>query len=147
MEFQLPDPGKQARINGELHLQWTTAPGARVAVGPSAVATHAVPAASAVPGTPSVPEEVEKRLENLEKQLPPNAFQAMKAGLARTRSFDQLTPRKLQTALPKPAIRLSARAVADPLKTQRDLERAKAICAAFGRNVPGRPNVCATVPQ
>ena len=25
--FGLPDPGKKARINGELHLQWTTTPG------------------------------------------------------------------------------------------------------------------------
>jgi hypothetical protein len=147
VEFRLPDPGQQARINGELHLQWTIPPGASVAVAPSAVAPRAVPAAAAAPGIPAVPDEVEKRLENLHKQLPPNTVQAMKAKLARTPSFDQLAPAKLQTASPKPTSRAVARAVADPVKAQRDLERAKATCAAFGGNVPGRPSVCATVPQ
>ena len=146
VEFRLPDPEKQARINGELHLQWTTAPGAVVAVPPS-LATRAVPVVSAAPGAPRVPEEVEKRLENLHKQLPPDKLQAMKARLARTPSFDQLAPAKLETASPKPTRPAAVRAVADPLKAQRDLERATATCAAFGRAVPGKPNVCATVPQ
>ena len=146
VEFRLPDPEKQARINGELHLQWTTAPGAVVALPPS-FTPRAEAVVSAIPGAPRVPEEVEKRLEDLQKQLPPNTVQAMKAKLARPPSFDQLMPQKLEAPLPKPAVRATARAVADPVKAQRDLERAKATCAAFGRNVPGKPNVCTTVPQ
>src|SRR5262249_121012 len=68
VEFQLPNPEKQARINGELHLRWTLSPGA--------VATVATPVlrTASVGGAPE-PDEVEKRLGKLIKQLPPNARQ------------------------------------------------------------------------
>jgi hypothetical protein len=152
VEFGLPDPSKGARINGELHLQWTISPGAVVAVDrPTvAVARPTVPfremhTAGEALGPHVV--EIEQRLENLEKQLPPDARRGIADKLARARSFDEVTPRKLEAALPKPARPASARAVPDPHKAQRDLERAHAMCTAFGRNIPGMPNACASVPQ
>jgi hypothetical protein len=145
VEFELLDPTKGARINGELHLQWTVAPGAAPAVtvvAPSALAMHV--AAEAL--GPRV-VEIEQRLGSLlAQQLPPDARRTMTERLARPRSFDELTPRKMDAALPKPARPASTRPVADPHKAQRDLERAEAICAAFGRNIPGMPDACATVP-
>jgi hypothetical protein len=146
VEFGLPDPANGARINGELHLQWTVAAGA-VAVSPMiahTAAIHEMHAAAVALGPHLV--ETERRLATLEKQLPPDARQAMRAKLSHPRTFDEMTPKKLEGALPKPAHKVSARAVADPHKAQRDRERASAICSAFGRNIPGIPNACATVP-
>jgi hypothetical protein len=139
VEFQLPDSGQQARINGELHLKWT---------GPAvtaALVTRAAPLTAAQ--QPAEPAEVEKRLEELEKQLPDEPHRAMVAKLAKTQVFDQVTPAKLQAASPKPTRAASARAVPDPRKAQRDVLRAQAFCGAFGRNVPGNPNACSSVPQ
>jgi hypothetical protein len=145
VEFELPDPAKEARINGELHLQWTLRSGAVAAAESPAAASQEMHAVAEALGPHVV--EIEERLKNLEKQLPPDARRAMNDRLARASSFDQMTPKRLEAALPRLARRASARAVGDPRKAQRDLERAKAICAAFGRNVPGMPNACATVPQ
>lgn len=145
VEFELPDPDKRARINGELHLQWTTSPGAVATVARPAAAVHEMHVAAEAMGPRVV--EIEQRLGNLEKQVSPEARQAMRDKLAHPRTFDEVTPRKLEAALPKLARPTSTRAVADPHKAQRDLERAKAICTAFGRNVPGMPNACASVPQ
>ncbi len=143
VEFQLPNPEKQARINGELHLRWTVAQIAGPAVARGTVAVN-LPAATATPQ----PEEVEKRIAEMEKQLSPEARQAIAAKVRPTPSLDELTPKPLS---PGSVVRLAhppaVRAAADPKKAQRDQERAKAMCAAFGGNIPGMPNACANVPR
>ncbi|MGJ4945046.1 hypothetical protein ACQR1W_31085 [Bradyrhizobium sp. HKCCYLS1011] len=139
VEFGLPDPAKGARINGELHLQWTVTPGV--------IAVFRPPLDTAAEALGPHLVEIEQRLENLEKQLPPDARRAMTNRLARARSFDEVTPSKLEAAQPRLAHPASTRAGPDPHKAQRDLERAKAICTAFRRSIPGMPNACASVPQ
>jgi len=146
VEFQLPDPGKQARINGELHLRWTTSGAVRPPVPSVTVAANQPEVERAAAAHPE-PEEVEKRIAEVEKQLSPEARQAMAAKVRPTSSFDELTPKPLppSSAVARLAHPPAVRAAADPRKAQRDQERAKAMCAAFGGNVPGMPNACASV--
>lgn len=147
VEFRLPDPSRQARVNGELHLRWTVAPGipgtltARMMLLPRAI-TVMEPKELQPPGI-----EVEKRLQDMQAQLSPEARLSLSAKLARPKSFDELVPTALTAAQPKPARPATVRAVPDPQKAQKDLNRAQATCSAFNRNVPGVPNACASVPQ
>ena len=151
--FGLPDPTQGARINGELHLQWTTAGGGAPAIvrsGPVAI-VHSGGGAPAIvstpPGEPPAPE-VEERLKEMQMGLPEAARQALAARLALPKSFDGMTPQQLGAVPPRPARRALLRpATTDPRKAARDQENAKALCAAFGRNLPGAPNACAAVPQ
>ena len=91
--------------------------------------------------------EVEKRLEELQSRLSPEARRTLTSRLAKPQAFDGLTPAPLAAALPRPARPATARVSPDPAKARRDLERAQATCNAFGRKVPGAPNACASVPQ
>jgi hypothetical protein len=156
VEFQLPDPGKQARINGELHLRWTTnapvarAPAQSVQPGLAAVSPAGT---QPVPAVTKEPEEVEKRLAEVQEHLPAEARQAMAAKLRRTPSFDGVTPKPLAAPSAPPAASMRLTQIPrvmtspDPGKMQRDQGNAQAICSAFGGNIPGMPNVCAGVPR
>jgi hypothetical protein len=154
VEFNLPSPDAGARANGELHLQWTTG----AAGSPAASAARSVlaaRAASVIHHPPIVMTthvattagiESEKRLDALVIQLPADKQAAIKAALARPPAFDSVKPQALHATTAKPSRPATTRAVADPVKQQRDLQRARAICAAYNRNVPGAPNACASVP-
>ena len=135
---------------GNFIFQWTTA-GAPTIVrsGPVAIvhSEGGAPAIASTPvGEPPAPE-VEERLKEMEMRLPEAARQALAARLALPKSFDDKTPQPLGAIPPRPARRALLRAATtDPRKAARDQENAKALCAAFGRNLLGAPNACATVP-
>jgi hypothetical protein len=139
VEFGLPDPEKGARINGELHLQWTVAPGASAPV--TGTLLHSSPAVF----RSNAAVETEQRLEDLVRQLPPDKRQSMRARLARSQIFDEVAPAKRaptapRLTLPRPA---SVRAVRDAAGARRNVERAHAICTAYDGKVPGLPTACA----
>ena len=84
----------------------------------------------------------------MQARLPEAARQALAARLALPKSFDDKTPQPLGAISPMPARRaFLRRATTDPRKALREQENAKALCAAFGRNLPGLPNACDGVPQ
>jgi hypothetical protein len=138
VEFGLPDPTKGARINGELHLQWTVGPQAAQPM--KAVFLHA----SAALGPRLV--ETEKRLTTLTGQLTPERRQVLRTRLARPVVFDEVSLKKLEGPVGvTPSHPALVRHQRDTQKAEKDRLRAEAICAAFGGNVPGQPNACATV--
>jgi hypothetical protein len=139
--FGLPDPSAGARINGELHLRWTVAPGAPLRV--VAPLRAAIPAAARPQGA----IESEASLTALTASLPADRRTALGAKLARPAVADGTALPAPAGALAKPVRRAAVRAVPNPAKAQRDLIRAQALCAAYDRNVPGAPSACATVPQ
>ena len=149
--FGLPDPTKKARINGELHLQWATTPGTRTVVAVSRVPVNENRASVVIVAAPPLlippAPEVEVRMSEMQAQLAEPMRQALAAKLARPKSFDELAPKPLTAAPPKPTRRAAVRALPDEDKAKRDVLRAQAICAAFGRNMPSVPNACAAVPQ
>ncbi len=149
MEFKLPDPDKQSRINGELHLQWTASPAHVSSLPPGeSIEPNVLATGESAADIAASSVEVEKRPSNLENQLSPEARAAIAARVRPpSRSFDKVTPQKLNGPLPKPTKPAPIRAISDPHKAQRDLIKAKAICNAFNRNVPGFPGACNSVPQ
>ena len=156
VEFDLPAPEAGARINGELHLQWTAgaagSPAARAAeaarVGIAERAATMRPAVSpAVMAAHPVAIEGEKRLDQLLSQLPADKRASLKSQLVPPVAFDSIKPRALAATTPKPANAAHTRAVLDTAKQQRDLQRARAVCAAHNQVIPEMPNVCASVPR
>jgi hypothetical protein len=143
VEFGLPNPEKGARINGELHLKWTVGAGG-VALPHAVLASHMV-AHTAFEALGPHRVETEKRLSTLEGQLTPEKRQALKVKLTRPVVLDQLVLKKITTALSKPARAATIRPRHDASKAAMDHSRAKALCEAFGGNVPGAPNLCATL--
>jgi hypothetical protein len=148
VEFDLPGPDAGARLNGELHLQWTAGAGGSPAA--RAAETRAEPARLPVAelATRVPAPESEARLASLVQQLPPAKLNAIKTTLARPQAFDNVKPGTLAATSAKPTRPATTRAVVDAAKKQRDAVRARAICAAYNNNVPGMPaNACASVPR
>lgn len=157
VEFSLPPPEAGARLNGELHLQWSTSaagsPAARAAeeLDRSAAARAAIASRRPPVGTPAAAVaagagqlESEKRLDSVIERLPPDRRAAMNVALKRVRTLDTLKARPLGTTSAKPIRPARIRVVTDAVKSERDLQRAKAICSAHGGNVPGLSvNPCA----
>ncbi len=143
VEFALPDPEKGARINGELHLKWTVGAGAThpriIGLAPG-VAAHA---AFAALGPHRV--ETEGRLRSLESRLTTVQRRNLRSKLTRPAAFDQVALKKPGGPLPKPAKPATVRTRRDANKEQMDHRRAQALCEAFKGNIPGPPNVCATL--
>jgi hypothetical protein len=157
VEFNLPSPDAGARVNGELHLQWTTgpvtSPAARAAVA-SLAAFHSLATTAVLPytgaavaATYAVTIGSEKQLGSLVTKLPVDKGAAIKAALTRPPTYDGIKPRVLAATSAKPARPATVRAIPDPAKKQKDIARARAICAAYDRAIPNMPNACAAVPQ
>ena len=143
VEFGLPDPTAGARINGELHLRWTVGPiGGRLPIAQKRSVAAGSPVAKA---NPSI--ESEERLAELERGLTAQKHAVLVSALAQVASKDQLALKKSAAALPKPVRRATLSAVLDAQKAQRDLARAKALCAAYNGSIPGAPSACASVPK
>ncbi|HEX3967600.1 MAG TPA: hypothetical protein VHW70_06515 [Edaphobacter sp.] len=149
VEFTLPSPDAGARVDGELHLQWTanaSSVNVNRAVTAGNVANLHIAATAVHPVAQQVNPESEKRLAGVLGQLPADKQTVLKGKLTTTPAYDGLKPGPLSSTSAKPARAATTRAVAAPAKAQKDLDRAKAICAAYNRSIPNMPNVCANVP-
>jgi hypothetical protein len=141
--FTLPAPEAGARVNGELHLQWT---------GGQAAAMHAIAAPPAVtaPG-PEAGKSTEERLEDLHRGMTTTQRQLLTSRLAIPVTHDSIAPRATAVTAPgaaRPAPGLpKVRAVHDARKAKKDEQRRAALCEAHGGNIPGLPNACTAAHQ
>lgn len=160
VSFSMPDPSQRARLNGELHLAWTVS-GGHPATHFGGVLHHPISEFTTTPAGSSTVRpplrlittpvqlhegiETEKRIDALTQQLPLDRQTTMHASLIRAPTFDTTAIVAPHAAYARPARPATVRAVADTVKAQKDLARARAICTAYNGTVPGSPMACSAV--
>jgi hypothetical protein len=139
--FTLPPPEAGARVNGELHLQWT---------GGQPTPMHALARPPAAPTAAAEERGTEEALAELHRSLPPAQRQLLAPKPATGVTRDGVGLRFTQSSAPQAMARVApgpprVRAVHDPRKLQKDQQRGAAVCAAHGGRLPDFPNLCTTV--
>jgi hypothetical protein len=151
VQFGLPDPSASTSLDGELHLSWTVRQ--PLPITGNAGAHELAARAGTLPGTTTIPPIGKETEENSEAKLAalvrglPRAKQA--AIVSALQDSVAETPRALASLKTTPSrlvLRPTVSAVFDTTKAQRDAKRAKALCAAFGGNIPGSPTACKLAP-
>jgi hypothetical protein len=166
VSFNLPAPDAGARLNGELHLQWSMPPmslraatqvlhvqnrGAQSSLGPIRTTSSTIASRTIQNIHPAGRIRAEEQLAGLYASLPESEKKRIQGGLIKpvVRDAVPLRPFKYPilrlTALaarPPRHARPAMRTVRDPAKAARDTVKLRALCAAYGNNLPGLPGAC-----
>ncbi|HCC58396.1 MAG TPA: hypothetical protein DEQ47_14285 [Solibacterales bacterium] len=155
LDFNLPAPSAQVGIEGEVHLQWTLAGGARTT---TRILRPALPLAIIHPNR-AEPEKdkPEMRVSGLVKQMTAPQLQMLRtrlqaASVARVginRPRLALRSSARVAALPQPprlAKPLATQAVRDPRMVRKHEALRTSLCETYKNAVPGYPSACTAAP-